>query len=85
MISGTVNESWEAVVWLIVMGHEGRAVEVEAIIDTGFNGCLTLPADILAELQLTCLGRENGILADGRVDSFDVFVRIDLEWTASND
>ena len=58
---------------LVVVGTRLRQRQVEAVIDTGFTGYLTLPPSIIAALQLTWLGREQGILADGSVDFFDVY------------
>ena len=52
---------------------------LEAIIDTGFSGFLTLPPSTVASLSLAWLGREQGILADGRAELFDVF-RAEVNW-----
>jgi len=51
----------------------GQSVEFEAVIDTGFSGFLTLPASLIATLQLRWLGRQDGILADGQIHVFDVY------------
>ena len=57
-------------------GHwsEWSKQEIEAIIDTGFTGFLTLPSAIVTTLGLPWLSRQPGILADGSVDIFDVHV-----------
>jgi len=73
MITGTVNANLEATVPLVVVGTRPHQRQVEAVVDTGFTGYLTLPPSIIAALQLTWLGREQGILADGSVDNFDVY------------
>lgn len=73
MITGTVNADLEATVPLVVLGTRSRQRQIKAVIDTGFTGYLTLPPSIIAALQLTWLGREQGILADGSVDFFDVY------------
>lgn len=46
--------------------------EVEAIIDTGFNGILTLPPPLIATLDLPFHRRGRVILADGSESFFDV-------------
>ena len=52
MIEGTVNASREAVVPLTVASPAGRMQPIDAVIDTGFNGFLTLPAALVSELRL---------------------------------
>ena len=43
MIEGTVNENFEATIHLTLHGTAGEEHDIEAIIDTGFTGHLTLP------------------------------------------
>ncbi len=74
MITGTVNSNREAIIRLVVAGPRGQQQEIEAIIDTGFTGFLTLPPAVVAALGLSWLSRQPGILADGSVDIFDVYV-----------
>jgi clan AA aspartic protease len=52
---------------------------VEAVIDTGFNGFLTLPPTLIAALGLPWLCRQQGQLADGTFMAFDVYVAI-VDW-----
>ena len=72
MIEGTVNANLEAVVTLPLLGPSGEAREVNAVIDTGFNGYLTLPPMLVAELGLPVVGDGEAVLADGTEASFDV-------------
>ena len=37
-----VNDAYEAVVAISLLGPEGRAKDIEAVIDTGYSGFLTL-------------------------------------------
>ena len=64
MIEGFVNTELEAVVPLSLRGPEGREVEVEAVVDTGYTGYLTLPPPLVAELQLPYLFNNRAVLAD---------------------
>lgn len=73
MITGIVNADREAVIRLLVVGSSGRQQTVDAVIDTGFSGDLTLPASVITSLGLNWLGREPGMLADGSTDLFDVY------------
>ena len=74
MITGVVNANREAIIQLVVTGPSGQQQDTEAIIDTGFTGFLTLPPARVTALGLPWLSRQPGILADGSVDIFDVYV-----------
>ena len=58
---------------LTVRGPAGQEREVEAVIDTGFDGTLSLPlADIIA-LGLPWRRRGRALLADGTDSVFDIY------------
>src|SRR5205814_2943911 len=73
MIRGSVNTNWEGIIPVVVLGARGIRKEIEAILDTGFTGQLTLPPLIIDSLALSWLGTEEGILADGSVEVFHVY------------
>ncbi len=73
MIQGVVNSAYEAVVPLTLQGPEGQTREIEAVIDTGYNGFLTLPPALVAELGLAYRDRGRAILADGSESLFDTY------------
>ena len=50
MIRGTIRNN-EAVVALEVQGPENSSERVECVIDTGFNGYLTLPSKLVKSLD----------------------------------
>jgi clan AA aspartic protease len=74
MISGVVNADLEATTRLKVQGPGNASRETEAVIDTGFSGFLTLPPGVIGALGLPWLCRQEGILADGSIHVFDVYV-----------
>ena len=74
MITGIVNANREATIRFMVLGPQGHQQEMAAIIDTGFTGFLTLPPLLVTTLGLSWLCRPPGMLADGRVEHFDVYV-----------
>ena len=76
MIIGVVNANREATIRLVVHGADRQTQEIEAVIDTGFTGFLTLPSSLIALLGLPWLGRHQAILADGVVRLFDVYAVI---------
>ncbi len=74
MILGSVNANREAVIEIAVVGDNKRLKSVTAVVDTGFTGDLTLSRVIIAELGLTWRGIQEGILGDGSVEDFDMYV-----------
>lgn len=78
MLSGKVNSRREAVVRLWISGPSDRTLEIEAIVDTGFTGSLTLPQSFVTQLGLVWKGRGEGVLADGTSSSFGVYEAVAL-------
>lgn len=72
MITGTVTSDREATIRLPVRGPNEQEQEIEAIIDTGFNGFMTLPPAVITALDLAFLGRGRAILANGSEEVFDI-------------
>lgn len=72
MLSGRVTADREAVVGLAVLSSEGDTAHVEAVIDTGFDGFLTLPASLIDDLSLPFLGTAGAGLGDGRRVEMDL-------------
>jgi clan AA aspartic protease len=64
-MTGTVTPYREAALAVIVRGPHGQEEEVEAIVDTGFTGFLTLPSTLIATLALVFHSRTIATLADG--------------------
>lgn len=76
---GEVNARREAVLRLRVRGPDGAETEVEAVIDTGYTGSLTLPAAVAAALGLERGSGGQAVLADGSSRRFDTFAA-EVEW-----
>jgi len=72
MITGVVDSD-EGRIRLQVKGSQGRIQEVEAVIDTGYSECLTLPRTVVAALDLQWRSLDRGTLADGSECLFDVY------------
>ena len=58
MTIGHVGADGDALVPLPVRGPGGAEQEVEAVLDTGFNGYLALPPPVIEALRLERLGQE---------------------------
>jgi len=72
MIKGRVNADREALVPLPLRGSQGEEHAIEAVIDTGYNGFLTLPSDLIERLGLPFLRSSRAILGDGSTIEFAI-------------
>lgn len=75
MMQGVVNQSCEAIL-PVVLKNNAITQLVDAVIDTGFSGFLTLPHNIISALNLTWKGRDIATLGDGTSCIFDVYIVI---------
>jgi clan AA aspartic protease len=73
MITGTVTANREAFISLRIPGPSGQEEDVDAIVDTGFTGTLTLPFSVISSLGLHWLTQGQAILANGQLETFDVY------------
>lgn len=73
MINGIVNVQIEAIISLKVLGASGAEATIEAVVDTGFNGYLTMPQPLIDFLGLPWRRRGSGTLADGSRIIFDIY------------
>jgi len=73
MITGMVTPSHQATIRFIVRGPTGQQQEIEAVIDTGFDGALSLPPASIVALGLPWRQRGRALLADGSESLFDVY------------
>ena len=72
MIAGTVANR-EALIELEV-ANRGQSIATTAAIDTGYNGYLTLPLELITALELSFAGYRSGTLADGSTVVLDVYL-----------
>jgi clan AA aspartic protease len=73
MMQGIVDRNCEATIRLVVGNTDSQRQVIDAIIDTGFTGFLTLPLSVLLNLGLQAYRREQGTLGDGSTCIFDVY------------
>jgi clan AA aspartic protease len=76
VIIGSVNAFREVVISVSVRDASGRVQKFDAVVDTGFNGSLTLPAAVIATLGLVWRNRGSVILANGSVEECDVYAGV---------
>lgn len=73
MMHGFVNQSCEAMI-RIAVGHSSDPKQmVEAVIDTGFTGFLSLLFSTITSLGLPWIFRDVGTLGDGSEVIFDMY------------
>jgi predicted aspartyl protease len=77
MISGTVNARREAVLTLTIMSGDIEHT-CDSVVDTGFDGSLSLPPDFIALLGLGRQGFGRALLADGSEAVFNIYEAIVL-------
>jgi clan AA aspartic protease len=63
----------QAIIRLPVRGPTGQEQEIDAIIDTGFDGWLSRPSSLIVLLSLVWRQRGRALLADGRESVFDIY------------
>lgn len=73
MIRGTVSDELEPLVSIRVENASGSAQVVRALVDTGFNGWLSLPIEIIDDLDLPWLRTGRAYLADDQEIRFSIF------------
>lgn len=73
MIAGVVTADREAMIRLAVLGAADGEQAIEAIIDTGFDGWLSLPPSLMPQLGLPWRRRGRALLADGSEGIFDIY------------
>jgi len=72
-MEGVVGSDLEAGFALTLRGPSGVIREVDAIVDTGFSGYLTIPPDLASALALPQQGIGESLLADGSITRFPYF------------
>jgi clan AA aspartic protease len=73
MMYGIVDRNLEATIKLVVGNANSQRQTIDALIDTGFTGFLTLPLSVITTIKLQLYRREAGTLGDGSTCIFDVY------------
>lgn len=73
MMRGYVSSNKEAIISLVVRNFSGLEQPIEAVIDTGFDGYLTLPERVITALNMPYLGTTRVIVADNRLLEMELF------------
>jgi clan AA aspartic protease len=73
MMQGFVNQRCEATLSIVVGNTTGQRQLIDAVIDTGFNGFLTLPSTLITGLDLPWSASDIVTLGDGSETLFDLY------------
>lgn len=66
MLTGTVSDDLQAWIAIEILAPYGQTRNIEAVLDTGFNGELALPATTIRQLGLPEDIRRPAVTATGR-------------------
>ena len=72
MMQGFVNSNYEAILSIVVR-NDKKLKSIDAVIDTGFTGFLSLPEALISELELPWKYRDRATLGDGSETVFDIY------------
>jgi len=73
MIEGVVLDRKLAIVPLDIVSAGGKRIRIDVLIDTGFNGELTLSSDLIEDFGLQHTGTRTAELANGEFVECDLF------------
>lgn len=73
MIYGVVNFRREATLPLVIGNANGQTQLIDAVIDTGFDGFLSLPSEIIFRIELPWRTSNTATLGDGSETLFDFY------------
>jgi len=74
MITGHMTAQREATVRLVLLDMAQRPHDIAVVLDTGFNGFLTLPRAVVHTLQLPLAGNRRVVLGDGSTVVLDLYL-----------
>lgn len=74
MLKGSVNDQGEPLVSIILLSHNNRAHSHRVVIDTGFNGTLSLPEKLAKQYGWQWVGYESYQIATGDVVQEKVYL-----------
>lgn len=73
MIAGIVNSACEGVIAVDLRRVADESLTVNAVIDSGFSGCLLLPLKTIESIGLKVASSGRAMLADGQIVPFDIY------------
>jgi clan AA aspartic protease len=82
MIIGRVTEALDAVAPVGIIIRSDSIVEIDAVVDTGFNGTLAIPKKLAHQIGLKPVGSNEVTLADGQIATLQC-CEVSIKWAGS--
>jgi len=73
MMRGVVSPSCEAMIRFAIGNKNGQLQTIDAVIDTGYTGFLSVSSEIIITLNLPWTGVDRVTLGDGSETTFEVY------------
>ena len=73
MIRGEINQNGDACVKIPILDADGSDIDVATVIDTGFDGMITIPPSLAAMLGAVPKSHGAAMLADGTICRYDLY------------
>jgi clan AA aspartic protease len=73
MMKGVVSLNCEAMIRFAIGNKNGQLQTIDAVIDTGYTGFLSVPSEIIVALNLPWTGIDRVTLGDGSETTFEVY------------
>lgn len=73
MMHCVVNSNCEATIRFVIGNENSQRLVIDAVIDTGYTGFLTLPHEVIVALNLSWTGIDRGTLGDGSETTFEAY------------
>ena len=73
MTGGYIDQAHRAVIPVDIFDRQNRLRRVDAIVDTGFDDFLAIPANLVRSLDLPWLGEMEMRVATGQLESFELY------------
>ena len=83
MIEGRINSQYEPIITIRVSGPNGTPIEVDAVIDTGFNGFLCLPLEVVESARMPYLYSTTARMADDQDRTMRLH-QAEVDWDGSS-
>lgn len=79
MIVGKITDALDAVVPITILLGANSVIEIDAVLDTGFNGALAISRSLGEQMGLKSTDFTEAMLADGRIMSI-CCSEVSIEW-----